>query len=144
MNREIKFRGQRVDNGEWVYGDLIQSFCEDKAYIDINHCFDIKHILVNPPIEVDKETVGQFTGLKDKSGKEIYEGDFIRLKYPNDLRIKTNAIILFDYGTNSLRFKVYESTELYVLYNHLPKYLDFEVIGNIKDNPELLVSTPNN
>lgn len=81
MNRVIKFRGKRVDNGEWVYGDLIQSFCDDKAYIDSNNCFDIKHILVNPPIEVDKETVGQFTGKTDDGEDDLYDGDIISFDY---------------------------------------------------------------
>lgn len=137
--REIKFRGKRVDNGEWVYGDLVR-YIEPLLISE-----DVKEWVIVDEIAqeytVDKETVGQFTGLVDKNDKEIYEGDFIKLKYPNDLRQKTTAIIVFDEQTKSLRFKVYESTEYYVLYNHLPKYLNFEVIGNIYDNMELLNDT---
>lgn len=65
MKREIKFRGKRLNNGEWVYGDL-----RDTGYNTT--ITNRMHYVVDP------ETVGQFTGLKDRSGKEIYEGDIIR------------------------------------------------------------------
>lgn len=129
--KEIKFRGKRADNGEWVNGDLIQSFCEDKAYIDINHCFDIKHILVNPPIEVDKETVGQFTGLKDKNGTEIYDGDIVR-EHANDYTPIYQNGIYMAYNVDKIN-DPYVSTQFNVIWRN-----GCEVIGNIHDNPELL------
>ena len=66
MNREIKFRGKRIDNGEWVYGYLA-----DEDYINDINSIDLSSI------EVDRDTIGQFTGLFDKNGKEIYEGDIL-------------------------------------------------------------------
>ena len=69
MNREIKFRGKRLDNGEWVYGDLLHLV--DGVYISNDNG--------NNMAQVDPDTVCQFTGCKDKSGKEVYEGDVVEV-----------------------------------------------------------------
>ena len=73
MSKEIKFRGKRIDNGEWVYGFYVADVEWAKYYI-----YFIEHsgvFITMKPTLVDPKTVGQFTGQKDLDDKEVYDGD---------------------------------------------------------------------
>lgn len=122
--REIKFRGKRLDNGEWLYGSLV--------------ILNGRYFIFDDANEVDPATVGEFTGLKDKNGKEIYEGDVIRSPLSED---KTRPHRIF-YHTGNAAFMgaLIDRKELCYLRLDQDWIYKFgkEVIGNIHDNLELL------
>ena len=121
--REILFRGKRVDNGEWFFGNL------DLRKIGLSTCTHIIHQLSmwkTTKFEVIPETVGEYTGLTDKNGKKIFEGDIIRSNSERGY---------IEYYPNDCAFDVVDDHGFYWLISEMS---NIEVIGNIHDNPELL------
>lgn len=128
MNREILFRGKRIDNGEWVEGYYAN------CLYPRNFSSNTKHFIIEYPSEyheVYTATICQYTGLTDKNGKKIWENDILRLDDGAVLKVSWH------------HFKAsWVISKKGWLYNHFfgeavePE--DVEVIGNIYDNPELL------
>ena len=125
--REILFRAHRVDKDQWAYGCY--------AFQGESH----KILLKRPPgwgYHIDPETVGQYTGLTDKHGTKIFEGDIIQ----NVTEGKTAVVQWFSEHSAFMLWCKSEN-QVYWLYDN--DFLNTEVIGNIYDNPELLGGTDN-
>lgn len=124
MNREIKFRAWDKKNKEMVEVDLI-----DLKFTGI--LFEVNHDGANHSLNFEDIELMQFTGLHDKNNVEVYEGDIIR--HPG-----TRTTFYVGYYENGARFEpkgvIFDS----YLESHWMYYDDYEVIGNIYENPELL------
>ncbi|EEO2018254.1 hypothetical protein G6K79_000089 [Listeria monocytogenes] len=127
---EIEFRGKRIDNGEWVYGNLMQ-FEDSATFIFADErkgasTLTYAHFIINNMHAIDEKTIDQYTGLKDKNGKKIFEGDV-----GWDEHNECYGIVKFEEG----KF-------LYVWENiaeDLWEVADsIEIYGNIHENPDLL------
>ena len=122
--REIKFRGKKK-NGSWLFGDLVQRppialiFPLDAPDSQDNYIVDLK-------------TVGQFTGLTDKNGVEIYEGDIVKV----DMFTKNYCIVFGESKKWGASFQYKSDYSIYYLTENFAK--DCVVVGNIYENPELL------
>jgi len=128
MKIEILFRGKRTDNGEWAYGNLIDSDSIIGEIVD----FDEEYFIPEFWYKVEHETVGQFTGLTDKNGAKIFDGDIVRF-YDDSEDELTNGVVVFnaDFCSFCVSMKGHEDVMLMAQWQ-------YEVIGNIYDNKELL------
>lgn len=146
MEREILFRGKRKDNGEWICGDLLQDvesgICAIVSYVNLGgNIHDLSESCI---FAVIPEIVGQYTGLTDKNGVKIFEGDIVKGTAYSATRI--GVIVWIDEISGfGVRYVNAPNPTAWVNSSilrcvSLGKTDEFaaEVIGNIHDNPELL------
>ncbi|MBF2373599.1 hypothetical protein IA854_05485 [Listeria seeligeri] len=128
--REIEFRGKRIDNGEWAYGNLMQ-FEDSATFIFADErkgasTLTYAHFIINNMHAIDEKTLGQYTGLKDKNGKKIFEGD-----------------IGWDEHNECYGIVKFEDAKFLYLWENIAEDLwevadGIEICGNIHENLDLL------
>lgn len=156
MHRKLKFRGVEIVSKKFIYGDLCK-FIGDNGHCimpdsffatrDFSNEDDAGNIKVEDCLAiggfyaVDSETIGQFTGLNDKNGTEIYEGDIVKTDFKKDGSHETIQVIEFYEGSFGSRnkddqFRIPALFSGRAIEGMNTNY--YEVIGNIHQNPELL------
>lgn len=138
--REILFRGKRIDNGEWVEGAFLNdrdgAFYICPAVSDITYGDNGNRRRIGCWYKVDPATVGQYTGLTDKNGKRIFEGDVVREVWGESVYYKKLAVSMDSERCGWFPFACGDGCGCCEDEVLEPTYA--EVIGNIHDNPELL------
>ena len=141
--REILFRGKQRVNGEWVYGDFMHGN-ERKSLRDSIFVYDSETQSFDNYV-IDSSTIGQYTGLTDKNGKKIFEGDIVFGKNYTGLRREGYV----SYSSGLARYVIIPNTiskyrESDCIEDLCPVENYLTIIGNIHDNPELLKGDKDN
>ena len=153
--REILFRGKCIDNSEWISGQY-WSMTRGDEVIHFIRTSDFTKIEIN--LNVDPDTVGQYTGLIDKNGAKIFEGDIIRYTFDdpddpnateNGLKVRVGRVFWSEWrasfavaegpdGSDMINQDIARYVRGKQIYGYIRGANTVEVIGNIYDNPELL------
>lgn len=129
MKREILFRGERMDGNGWAEGGII---LRANGQVFIAPIVNASQIIISA---VDPDTVGQYTGLMDRNGKRIFEGDVVEYMGVGwEEPVMVRAVVVWEYGG----WTVQESDGCYLDPMAESEKTQMTVIGNIHDNPELL------
>ena len=144
MKREIKFRGKRIYNGEWVYGFLIGNIDPTKGHTEYRSWFIHNGVSISEAIQVDPPTVEQLATTCEQL--EIYRGDILKSLHFNDGHKDHFLYHVVEWSdkymcwtaknvkNNSPDPNINGNTQLWVYL----KNTQFEIVGNVHDNPELL------
>ena len=136
--REIKFRAKSIKTNKWIYGSYVEDKEWAKHYIYKQEHDGLYHKLIRH--EVNPKTVGQYTGLKDKNGKEIYEGNIVSwLEHHSEIVFSAGTFCLAD--DESPGFHLHRCGLNATL--NLNGISKAEIIGNIYESPELLKEQTN-
>lgn len=157
MNREFLFRGKSKETGEWVYGNLIHRETESPVQ-ETSKTYSVDYIsdyaLNSTEREVDSNTIGQYTGMKDKNKKKIFDGDILKhilsdgtivyfvVKW-SIINRKLMPVKGFVYDDNAVQLNswvfIWKKFALYPsVIDNIPDNERMEIIGNIYDNQELI------
>ena len=141
--REILFRGKRTINGDWVYGDFVRGN-ERKSLRDSIFVYDSETQSFND-YEINPSTLGQYTGLTDKNGKRVFEWDILHIAkiadglggyYQPPLDYPVNVVVKWDLC--AWMWETLCEDKRYISFPDAWCHYEFEIIGNVHDNPELL------
>ena len=135
MTREILFRGKEIRGGEWVYGFYVQQKCNDGKPVDWHQIFILDDEGYSFGYRVCPSTVGQFTGLLDKDGGRIFEGDVVEVTNGIDAEAYRGKIV-FEYCEWNILHNDSDFESLWNQLVHCEKCV--EVIGNVHDDGRLL------